>query len=57
MDGFIVGAFVFAIGALLGAAIVAVLTFRFESERSALHQLIGRYQQAMDAQSVPEEEM
>jgi hypothetical protein len=56
MDSFIVGSLVFAAGVALGAAIVAGLMFRFEKERDALHQIIGRYQQAMD-ERVPEEEM
>lgn len=57
MDSFLVGGLVFAAGVALGAAIVAALALRFEAERAALHQLIGRYQQAIDAQSIPAEEM
>lgn len=57
MDSFIVGGLVFAAGVALGAALVVMLTIRFDKERVALHQLIGRYQQAMDAKSIPEEEM
>jgi HAMP domain-containing protein len=57
MDGFLLGGLVFATGVALGAGIAIALAFRFEAERSALHQLIGRYQQAMDAQRIPEEEL
>lgn len=56
MDSFIVGGLVLAAGVVLGAALAVMLTLHFEKERDVLHQIIGRYQQAMD-EHVPEEEM
>ena len=57
MDSFILGSLSFGAGVALGAALAVMLTMHFDKERAALHQLIGRYQQAMDAQSIPEEEL
>ena len=41
-----------------GALLTAAITWRYERERTTLHQIIGRYQQAMEQQrEIPEEEM
>lgn len=57
-DGVLLGALLFALGAICGALLTAAITWRYERERTTLHQIIGRYQQAMEQQrEIPEEEM
>lgn len=56
-DGVLLGALLFMLGAVCGAGLATMLTFRYERERTTLHQIIGRYQQAMEQREIPEEEM
>jgi surfactin synthase thioesterase subunit len=58
IDGILLGAVVFFFGASFGAGITFFLLDRMESERKTLHQIIGRYQQALEqSQGIPTEEM
>ena len=55
--GILLGALVFFFGAMFGAGFMWFVLERFNDERTALHQIIGRYQQAMEQTGIPEEEM
>lgn len=47
-DGVLLGALLFMLGGVCGALLTAAITWRYERERTTLHQIIGRYQQAME---------
>lgn len=58
IDGILLGALVFFFGAASGAGFMWVVLAKFDDERRALHQIIGRYQQAMEQESsIPLEEL
>lgn len=59
VDGMVLGVLLFMLGVAVGAGGVYWMTARFERERAALHQIIGRQQQELDAlvPVFPEEEM
>jgi hypothetical protein len=57
-DGVLLGALLLGLGIVIGSGVTLAITWRYERERTILHQIIGRYQQAMDeAQPIPEEEL
>lgn len=58
MDGVLLGALLFALGGICGAGLATVIMWHYDRERTTLHQIIGRYQQAMEQQqAIPEEEL
>lgn len=57
MDGVLLGALLFALGVVVGSGLSMLITWRYERERTLLHQIIGRYQQAAEDQGIPEEEL
>lgn len=58
IDGIFLGALVFFFGAAFGAGLMWFVLAKFDDERQMLHQIIGRYQQAMEQQTgIPEEEL
>lgn len=59
VDGMVVGVLIFVLGVAAGSGGVYWMMARFERERAALHQIIGRQQQELDTlvPVFPEEEM
>lgn len=56
-DGILLGALLLVLGIVIGSGITLAITLRYERERTILHQIIGRYQQAAEMQGIPEEEL